>query len=85
MATTAESRSLSPTRVGLVTASGTAGTHLADITAHPLGPGCLSNLILATTTRQKKPPTLRGIDWVSNAVRGGLGRVLLSPWVLGEA
>lgn len=51
MATTAESRSLSPTRVGLVTAS-TAGTHLADITAN-LSPGCLSNLILATATRQK--------------------------------
>lgn len=82
MATTAESRSLSPTRVGLVTAS-TAGTHLADITANP-SPGCLSNLILATATRQKNP-TLRGIDWVSNAVRGGLGGVLLSPSVLGEA
>lgn len=44
-----------------------------------LSPCCHGNHNLATTTWQC--PTPRGIDWVSNAVRGGLGRVLLSPWV----
>lgn len=42
----------------------------------------------ATSSWQRqrgKNPTLQGIDWVSNAVRGGLGGVLLSPSVLGEA
>lgn len=72
---TAESCSLFPTRVGLVRAQ-TARTHLADITANP-SLCCQGNHNLATATWQR--PTPQGIDWVSNAVRGGLGGVLLSP------
>lgn len=44
-----------------------------------LSPCCHGNHNLATATWQR--PTPRGIDWVSNAVRGGLGGVLLSPSV----
>lgn len=44
-----------------------------------LSPRCHGNHNLATATWQG--PTPRGIDWVSNAVGGGLGRVLLSPSV----
>lgn len=50
----------------------------------------LTPVLVASATsswqRQRgKNPTLQGIDWVSNAVRGGLGGVLLSPRVLGGA
>lgn len=74
---TAGSCSLSPTRVGLVRAQ-TVRPHLADIIANQ-SPGCYGNHNLATATWQH--PTPQGIDGVSNALRGGLEGVLLSPSV----
>jgi len=65
------------TRVGLVGAQTAERPHLADITAKTHQ----CPVATATTTWQPQHQTPRGIDWVSDTVRGGSRRVL--PSLLG--